>query len=136
MKERSYFRFKFFLNIVTQLTFLRCFNVVFRLIWRRDVAQRQINVETMLCTSTSEFTTLNNFESMLFISTLIWTTLDRVETTSFSTSIFSHMIKSTILIGQNYLFNYISQSNYYVIEIFNHPFKKKNIETKDGRKFC
>ena len=46
------------------------------------------------------------------------------------------MIKSTILIGQNYLFNYISQSNYYVIEIFNHPFKKKNIETKDGRKFC
>ena len=40
-------------------------------------------------------------------------------------------MKSAILIGQNYLSNYILQSNYYVIKIFNHSFCKKNIETKD-----
>ena len=45
------------------------------------------------------------------------------------------MIKSTILIGRNYLFNYIAQSNYYIIEIFNQSFLKNNIETKDGGKF-
>ena len=45
------------------------------------------------------------------------------------------MIKSTILIGRNYLFNYIAQSNYYIIEIFNPSFLKNNIETKDGGKF-
>ena len=43
----------------------------------------------------------------------------------------SHVIKSTILIGRNYLFNYIMQSNYYIFDIFNRClFKKKNIEKK------
>ena len=41
----------------TQQTFQRRFDVVFRLIWRRNVAQRQINVETTLCMSTLKFTT-------------------------------------------------------------------------------
>ena len=73
-----------------QQTFQRCFNVVFWLIRRRDVGQRQINVETMFCISTLEFTTLNNVESTLCISKLIWTTLDNVESTlSFSTSSFT-----------------------------------------------
>ena len=47
------------------------------------------------------------------------------------------MIKSTILIGGNYLFNYITQSNYCIIEIFNCSFSflKNNIEIKDGCKF-
>ena len=47
------------------------------------------------------------------------------------------MIKSTILIGRNYLFNYIAQSNYCIIEIFNRSFSflKNNIEIKDGCKF-
>ena len=45
------------------------------------------------------------------------------------------MVKSTILIGRNYLFNYIAQSNYSTIEIFNRSFLKNNIETKDGCKF-
>ena len=76
-------------RVSSQQTFQRCFNVV-RLIWRRDVAQRQINLETTLCTSTLEFTTLNSVESMLYIAMLIWTTLDNVETTlSFSTSIYT-----------------------------------------------
>ena len=74
------------------------FNVVFRLIWRRDVVQHQINVETMLCTSTLTFTTFNNVETCvkttLYISTLNWTTLDNVKTTlSFSTSIFTTLSK-------------------------------------------
>ena len=47
----------------------------------------------------------------------------------------SHVIKSTILTGRNYLFNYIAQSNYCIIEIFNRSFLKNNIETKDGCKF-
>ena len=37
---------------------------------RRDVAQRQINVETTLCISTLKFTTSNNVESTLCISTV------------------------------------------------------------------
>ena len=47
------------------------------------------------------------------------------------------MIKSTILIGRNKLFNYIAQSNYCITETFNHSFSflKKKIETKDGCKF-
>ena len=58
---------------ITQQTFQRRFKVVFRLIWRRDVAQRQINIETRL-----------------FISKLNLTTLYIVETTfSFLTSIFT-----------------------------------------------
>ena len=47
----------------------RCFNVLFRLIRRRNVRQRQINVETTPCISTLEFTTSSNVESMLCIST-------------------------------------------------------------------
>ena len=49
----------------------------------------------------------------------------------------SHVIKSTILTGRNYLFNYIAQSNYCIIEIFNRSFSflKNNIEIKDGCKF-
>ena len=62
----------------TQQTFQRWFNVVFRSIWRRDVAQRQTNFETTLCTSTLKFTTFNNVETMLCFSTLNWTTLDNV----------------------------------------------------------
>ena len=57
---------------------------------RRDVAQRQINVETTLCTSTLKFTTFNNVETTLCISTLNWTTLGNVETTlCIPTSIFT-----------------------------------------------
>ena len=77
----------------TQQTFQRCFNVVFWLIVRRDVGQRQINVETTLCISTLEFTTSNNVESTLRISTLMSTTLDNVEATlSFSTSSFTTLV--------------------------------------------
>ena len=57
---------------LTQQTFQRFLNnIIFRL-RRREVEQRQINIETMLCTSTLKFTTLNNVEveSMLSISTL------------------------------------------------------------------
>ena len=42
----------------------------------------------------------------------------------------SHVIKSTILIGRNYLINYIVQSNYYIFEIFNRCLFKKNTEKK------
>ena len=35
-------------NIGTQQTLQRRFNVVFRLIWRRDIAQRQINVNNVV----------------------------------------------------------------------------------------
>ena len=45
------------------------------------------------------------------------------------------LIKSTLLIGQNYLFNSIAQSNYCITESFNRSFLKNNIETKDGCKF-
>ena len=62
-------------------TFQRQLNVDFRLIWRRDVAQRQINVETMLCTSTLNWITLDNVETTLSFSTSIFTTLGNVETT-------------------------------------------------------
>ena len=62
----------------------------FRLIWHRDIAQRQINVETTLCTSMLKFTTFSDVETSLYISTLNWTTLGNVETTlSFSKSIFT-----------------------------------------------
>ena len=83
-----HFRFQFLFHVNNLRTFQRRFNVAFRLIWRRDIAQRQSNVETTLCTSTLTFTTFNNIETTLRISTLNWTTLDNVETTlSFSTSI-------------------------------------------------
>ena len=42
---------------LTQQTFKRQFNVAFRVIWRRNIVQRQINVET---TSMLKFITLNN----------------------------------------------------------------------------
>ena len=78
----------------TQQTFQCRFNVAFRLIWCRGVAQRQINVETPLCTSTLKFATFINVETTLRISTLNWTTLGNVETTwSFSTSIFTTLGK-------------------------------------------
>ena len=56
-------------NEPSQQTFQCRFNVVFRLIWRRDVAQRQINVETW-CASTLKFTTFNNIETTFSISML------------------------------------------------------------------
>ena len=81
------------LEVISQQTFQRCFNVVFRLVRRRDVRPRQINVEPTLCILTLEFTMSNNVESMLCISTLIWTTLDNVETTlSFSTLICTTLV--------------------------------------------
>ena len=54
----------------SQQTFQRCFNVAFWLTRRRDVGQRQINIETTLCISTLKFTTSNIVESTLCISTL------------------------------------------------------------------
>ena len=66
---------------LTQQTFQRRFNVAFRLIWRHDITQRQINVETTLRASTLKSTTFSNVETTLCISTLNWTTLDNVETT-------------------------------------------------------
>ena len=69
------------LFVAMQQTFERRFNVAFMLMWRRDVAQPQINVETTLRLSTLKFTTLSNVELMLPISTLTWTTLGNVETT-------------------------------------------------------
>ena len=66
------------------------FNFGSSLIWRHDVAQRDFNVETTLCTSTLKFTTLNKVETTLRFSTLNWTTLDNVKITlSFSTWIFT-----------------------------------------------
>ena len=44
----------------------------------------------------------------------------------------SHVMKFIIVIARNHLFDFISQSNYYVTEIFNRSFFTKNIETKDG----
>ena len=84
-----------------QQAFQRCFNVVIRLIWRCDVRQRQINVETKLYLSTLKLSTLSNVESTLSISTLILTTLDNVETMLlFSTSSFTTLInvKTTLWI--------------------------------------
>ena len=83
--------YPFFYKIhYTQQTFQRRFNVVFRLIWRRGAAQRQMNVEITLRTSTLKFKTLNKVETTLCFSTLNWTLLDKVETMlSFSTPIFT-----------------------------------------------
>ena len=76
-------------GLIFQEIFQRRFNVAFRLIWRRDVAQRQINVETTLCTSTLKFTTFNNVETTLCISTSNWTMLGNVKTTCTWTSVFT-----------------------------------------------
>ena len=84
-----------FVYELTQQIFQRRFNVVFRLIWRRDVAQRQINVESTLRTSELKFTTFNNVETTLYILKLNWTTLGNVGTTlSFSTSVFTTFSKA------------------------------------------
>ena len=64
----------------TQQTFQRCLNVVVRLIWRCDVGQCPINVETMLRMSTLKSTMLNNVELTFSIWTLILTMLDNVKT--------------------------------------------------------
>ena len=60
------------IGILTQQTFQRRFNVFFLLVdMTCDVAQRQINVETTLRTSTLKFTMLNKIESTLSLLTLI-----------------------------------------------------------------
>ena len=59
---------------ITQQTFQRRFNVGFRLIWRRDVAQRQINIETTLFISTLNLTALYVVETTFFFLTSIFTT--------------------------------------------------------------
>ena len=96
-RKFSYLKDKLFLRLnvlnITQQTFERRFDVAFRLIWRRDVAQRQI---------TLKFTTLNNVETTLCISTLNWTKLDHFETKlSFSTSILTTLgnVEATLQIG-------------------------------------
>ena len=70
--EYLYFSFLLIFRfiLISQQTFQRCFNVVFWLMRRRDVGQRQINIETTLCISTLKFTTSNNVESTLCISTV------------------------------------------------------------------
>ena len=40
------------------------------------------------------------------------------------------VIKSTILTGQDYLLNYIAQSNDCIIEIFNHSFKRTALKQR------
>ena len=78
---------------LAQQTFQRCFNVVFWLVRRRSVGQRQINVETTSCILSLKCKTSNNIESTLCILTLTWTTLDNVETTfSFSMSSFTTLV--------------------------------------------
>ena len=78
--------------VYTQETFQRGLNVVARVIWRCDVGQCQINVETTLCMSALKFIALNNVkltlsisasnaETMLLFSTSIFITLINVETT-------------------------------------------------------
>ena len=72
----------------TQETFHHCHNVAVWVIWRCDVGQCQINVETMLCMSTVTFAMLNNVKSTstLSNSTLILTTLDNLETLNSASS--------------------------------------------------
>ena len=78
-----------------------CLNVAVRVIWRRDIWQFQIIVETTFRISMLKFTTFNNVKSTLFISTLILTTLDNVEAMLlFSTSSFTTFfnVKTTLWI--------------------------------------
>ena len=85
----------YFILKAPQKTFQHCFNLVFWLMGRRDVGQRQINVETTLRISTLKFTASSNVPSTLCISTLTWTTLDNVETTLlFSTSSFTTLVNA------------------------------------------
>ena len=102
----------------TQEIFHRDLNVAVRVIWRWDVGQYRIDVETMLCMSTSKFTTLNNVKSTLSVSTLILTTLYNVETMLlFSTSSFITLInvKTTLLIWQ-FSKNWKEQKNIFELE--------------------
>ena len=68
----------------------------FSLVWRHNMDQHQINVETTLSISMLEFTTSSNVKSTLCISTLMWATLDNVETVkttlSFLTSNFATLV--------------------------------------------
>ena len=74
-------------------------NVAVRVIWRRDVRQCQINVDTTLCISTLKITMLNNVESTLSISTLMLTTLGNAKTMLlFSKSSFTLINIETTLI--------------------------------------
>ena len=50
----------------TQQTFQRCLNVAIRVIWRRDVGQCQINIETTLKISTLRFTTLKIYNVKIY----------------------------------------------------------------------
>ena len=61
------FRLMYIRGVLTQQSFQRHFHVVLRLIWRRDVWQRQVSLEETLCTSALKFTTLKNVESTLSI---------------------------------------------------------------------
>ena len=80
-------------HVWTKWRMCSSFNVVFWLIWRRDVVQPKINVETTLSISMLEFTASNNVKSTLRISTLMCATVDYVETTlSFSTSSFTMLV--------------------------------------------
>ena len=68
----------------------------FSLVWRHNMDQHQINVETTLSISMLEFTISSNVKSTLCISTLMWATLDNVEavktTLSFLTSNFATLV--------------------------------------------
>ena len=44
--------------------------------------------------------------------------------------VISHLVKPTILIGRNYLVNYIAQSNYFIIEIFDGSFLRITLKQK------
>ena len=69
------------------------FNVFIRLMWRRDVRQRQIKVESKMCLSKSKFLTLNNVDSTLPMSTVILARLGNVKTMLlFSTLSFTTLI--------------------------------------------
>ena len=64
-------RFLFWWKKVSQQKFQRCFNVSVRLIWRLNVGQSQIKVETTSCMSTLKLATLNVVESTSSISTSV-----------------------------------------------------------------
>ena len=68
----------------SQQTFQRWFSVAFRLKWRHDVAQRQINVETTLRTSRLKSTTFNN---VVYFKVELSNVRQRRNKLSFSTSI-------------------------------------------------
>ena len=76
-------------NMFIQQTSQRFFDVLFRLMWRRDIGQCQINVETTLCTKCWNLQCWAMSNQRCLFRRLIWT-LVKVETTlSFLTSISS-----------------------------------------------